>query len=146
MLSCALFFGKVGMPAAVILFDFNFFKVILVSCSGGLAGVFGFTYMSAGLIKWWKQFKSKRFNPDKTVAFKRSNRRIIRIKNRFGLAGIAILTPVLLSIPVGAFLAERFYRDKKKVILALSISVVVWSFVLYGIFFLFYNQLKGWFI
>lgn len=144
MFSCALFFGKVGMPAAVIVFEFDFVKVILVSCSGGIIGTIVFTYLSAGLLKWWKIFKNKRFPSNKTSTFKKSNRRIVRLKNRFGLTGIAVLTPFLLSIPVGAFIAERFYKDKKKVITAISLSVVAWSFFLYGVFYLFYNQLQGW--
>ncbi len=144
MFSCALFFGKVGMPAAVIVFEFDFVKVILVSCSGGIIGTIVFTYLSAGLLKWWKTFKNKRFPSTQTSTFKKSNRRIVRLKNRFGLTGIAVLTPFLLSIPVGAFIAERFYKDKKKVITAISISVVAWSFLLYGVFYLFYNQLQGW--
>jgi hypothetical protein len=146
IISCALFFGKVGMPAAVILFEFNFWKVILVSNLGGLLGVVTFTYISAGLLKWWNVYKRKNMPQEKTTTFRKSNRRIIKIKNRFGLTGIAILTPFLLSIPIGAFLAERFYKDKRKVITYLSVSVVCWSFVLYGVFYLFYNQLKGWLI
>jgi hypothetical protein len=146
IISCALFFGKVGMPAAVILFKFNFWKVIVVSNIGGILGVIVFTYISAGLLKWWNKYKRKKWDSSKKTAFNSSNRRIVRIKNRFGLTGIAILSPILLSIPLGAFLGERFYKDKKKVIIYLSLSVIFWSFTLYAIFYLFYNQLKGWLI
>ncbi len=130
------------MPAAIILFKFNFWKIMLVGNFGGILGTIVFTYLNAGLLNWWKNFKRKRFNADKTTTFKKSTRRIIKIKNKFGLVGIAILTPMLLSIPVGTFLAERFYKDKKKVIIYISISVVAWSLVLYGIFYFFNDQLN----
>jgi hypothetical protein len=76
--------------------------------------------------------------------FTKFNRRVIRIKHRFGLTGIAILTPIFLSIPIGAFLAERFYKDKKKVITYLSISAIAWCFVLYFIYLFFYDTFRAW--
>lgn len=142
-LSCALFFGKIGMPAAVSLFKFHFLKSILVSCSGGIFGAISSTYLSAGIIDWWENFKKKWFkNHQPKKKFSKTNRFIIKVKHRFGIVGIALLSPVLLSIPLGAFIAERFYKDKKKVILYLSGSVIFWSFTLYFLFYFFYSSFK----
>ena len=143
-LLCSLFFSKLGMPAAVILFKFDFLKVFIVSCSGGIGGTIVYTSLSAALIRWWENFKHSRNLFKKNKVFTKANRRIIRIKNRFGLTGIAILTPVLLSIPLGAFLAERFYKKKLKVISAISLWVVIWSVVFYFIYYYFYDFFKGW--
>jgi len=137
-LGCATFFGKVGMPAAVIFFKFNFIKVFLVSCGGGIFGNIVFTYISAAILKWWDNFKEKRFKGKKKI-LTRTSRFVIKVKKRFGLAGIAFFTPILLSIPLGAFVAERFYKEKRKVIIALSISVVSWSVVEYFLFLFFYK-------
>jgi hypothetical protein len=146
-ISCAFFFGKIGMPAAVGFFKFNFFKSIVISCSGGISGAVVFTYLSAGILKWWERFKARWFSHHHSKKkFTKANRRIIRIKNRFGLLGISILSPILLSIPVGAFLGERFYKKKSKVILYLSGSVVFWSFTLYFLFLFFYNTFRSWFL
>lgn len=68
---------------------------------------------------------------------------MIRIKQRFGLAGIAAITP-LISQPIGAFFAEKFFKDKKKVVLYLSVSLIVWAIGLYFILYLFHDQLKEW--
>jgi hypothetical protein len=70
---------------------------------------------------------------------------MIRIKHRFGLVGIAFITPII-SQPIGAFFAEKFFKNKKKVILYLSISVVFWAIALYVLLFMFHDQLKGWLI
>lgn len=45
----------------------------------------------------------------KARVFNRRNRLIIKIRNSYGFAGIIILTPVLLSIPIGTFLALKYY-------------------------------------
>lgn len=145
-LSSATFFGKVGMPSAVILFEFDFIKVFAVTVSGGVFGNIVFTYLSAAIIKWWNKFKEKHFGAKKVKHFTKANRRIIRVKNRFGLVGIALLTPILFSIPLGAFIAERFYKKKSKVILYLSLSVLWWNLILYFVYYFFYDSLKGWFI
>ena len=143
-LACTFFFSKMGMPAAVYAFDYNYLQCILTSCSGAIFSTIFFTYLSDGIIKWWDKLKDKwitKKGPKKH--FTKSNRRIIRIKNRFGLIGIAALTPILLSIPLGAFLAERFYKDKKKVIIYISIATFFWSNALYFIFLLFYKGYKA---
>ena len=124
----------------------NYLLALLSSCSGAIFGTVVFTYLSAGILKWWDKLKDKWFtskHPKKI--FTKSNRRVIRIKHRFGLTGIAILTPIFLSIPVGAFLAERFYKDKKKVITYLSISAIFWSVTLYFMFLFFYTSFKNLF-
>lgn len=144
ILFCSLFFSKMGMPAAVILFEFDFLKVFVTSCIGGIGGTIFYTYLSSYIINWWERYKLKRNLFANKKAFTPANRRIIRIKNRFGLMGIAALTPVLLSIPLGAFLGERFFRIKSKVILAISFWVVIWSVAFYFIYYWFYDFFKGW--
>jgi hypothetical protein len=137
-----LFFAKMGMPAAILAYKFHFLKVFAITVSGGLTGTVIFTFLSASLINWWKHFKAKYFTTHKKAkVFTKSNRRIIRIKRRFGLAGIAFFTPILLSVPLGAFLGERFYRKKQKVIFALSLSIILWEVVLYFIYYFFYSSL-----
>jgi hypothetical protein len=143
ILFCSLFFSKMGMPAAVILFKFNFWKVLIVSCIGGIGGAVAYVFLFSAILKWWDKFQEKRYAGKKKLIFTKSNRKIIKIKNRFGLLGIAILTPALLSIPLGAFLADRFYKNKPKVILYLSFCVVFWSVACYFIYYTFYDSLKG---
>ncbi|MBL7919573.1 MAG: hypothetical protein JNJ40_04615 [Bacteroidia bacterium] len=140
-LTCTFFFVKLGMPTAVVVFKYNFIKVILVACSGGIMGNIIFTNLSAAILRWMDNYREKR-NIHKKV-FTKTTRRMIRIKQRFGLAGIAAITP-LISQPIGAFFAEKFFKDKKKVILYLSVSVVVWAIGLYFILYLFHDQLKAW--
>ena len=135
--------GKVAVPSAIALFDFNFWKVITVTCSGGIAGAVVFTNVSDVLMKWWHNAKMKYFrNHRHPKVFTKTNRRIIKIKKRFGLWGIAFCAPIFLSIPVGAFVAERFYKDKKKVILAISVAVVFWFNIIYFLLVFFYESLK----
>lgn len=138
--------SKIGTPTIILIYGSNYVMALLSSCIGAVLGTVVFTYLSAGILKWWDKLKERWF-PSKTPkkVFTKGNRRIINIKRRFGLVGIAVITPVLLSIPIGAFLAERFYKDKKKVILYLSVSGVVWCFVFYFAFLFFFDTFKALF-
>lgn len=129
------------MPTAVVVFKYNFIKVILVACAGGITGNVIFTNLSAAILRWMDNYRDKR-NIHKKI-FTKGTRRMIRIKQRFGLAGIAAITP-LISQPIGAFFAEKFFKDKKKVILYLSISVIVWAIGLYFVLYIFHDQLAIW--
>ena len=145
-LACTNSLSKIGIPAVIAIYKSNYLLALLSSCSGAIFGTVVFTYLSAGLLKWWDKLKDKWFtskHPKKIFTI--SNRRVIRCKHRFVLTGIAILTPIFLSIPIGAFLAERFYKDKKKVIIYLSISAIFWCFTLYFIFLFFYTSFKNLF-
>jgi hypothetical protein len=121
-------------PLAVMQFNFNFAETVLWTNVGGILGIYFFTYLSDKIIEWWKRtFRKKR-----KKIFTKKNRRIVRIKQSYGLIGIALITPLLLSIPVGTFLMERYYPRSKYKIVALITSNIVWS-VIYSLFYIFWD-------
>ncbi len=132
-------------PLVVMQFDFSFVETILWTNVGGIAGIYFFAFLSDKLIAWWqhsfikKRLAGKRPGKEKKV-FTKKNRRIIKIKQRYGLIGIALTTPFLLSIPVGTFLVVRYYRTSKVKFAWLIASNVAWS-VIYTIFYMFWYGL-----
>lgn len=123
-------------PIAILQFGFSFMETVLWTNVGGLIGIWFFTYLSGRLIRWWK--RTFRRIPGKKKLFTRRNRRIVHIKQRYGLLGIAIATPVLFSIPVGSFLVVRYYHASRTGLLHLAISNLVWSCIYSG-FYLFWD-------
>lgn len=142
------FFG----PALSLKFGYSYFQTIITTTIGGSLGVFFFYYLSEYLIK---QFNKYRLILKKTVSrkaknhkrkrirlikkkqkknFSRKNKLIITTKQKYGLWGIAFLTPVLLSIPVGTFLASRYYKNKKNIFIYLITSIICWSFIISSIY------------
>lgn len=114
-----------AIPLSVIKYDFNFWQTVLFSIIGGVIGVFVFSYLSENIARLLKsKLKSKR--KEKSI------KKIIAIKTarKYGLFGIAFLTPIFLSIPIGTYLALYFFPNRKKTIPILLTSVVGWSLVL----------------
>jgi hypothetical protein len=52
---------------------------------------------------------------------------IVKVKHRFGLVGIALLTPFLISIPLGCYLAVRYFKNKQRIIAYMFASILFWS-------------------
>jgi hypothetical protein len=127
------------VPTALVLFKDDFLTFFLVCTAGGITGNVVFTYLSAAILKRIHAYRVKRNLIHKKPIFTPFNRRLMKIKQRFGLFGIAAITPLMLSTPLGAFLAERFFKKKKKIILYLSVSVIFWELVFYFVVSLFFN-------
>lgn len=70
--------------------------------------------------------KKKIFNP--------RNRRLVRIWSEWGILGIAFITPVLLSIPLGTIITTRLVHNKKKVFIYMFCSILFWSILITSAF------------
>lgn len=118
-------------PVAIYIFKMTFMETILYTNIGGLIGIIVSLFFSKGLIYFWNKLSSQKPKTRKKQkrTFTKFNRRLVLLKSKYGMPGIAILTPVLLSIPLGTFLTAKYYRHKKSNYLLLFLSQVVWSFI-----------------
>jgi len=141
-------------PALSIGLGFSYIQTIIITSVGGLTGVYFFYYLSDVTINFYYKNIYPYFSiakklkpiyigvPAKTYplrgkkSFTFKNKTIVRTRKTFGIKGIAILTPIVLSIPLGVFLVNRYYGHDKKKFIYLGISVVLWSFLLTSVLFI----------
>ncbi|MCC6690097.1 MAG: hypothetical protein IT235_01065 [Bacteroidia bacterium] len=129
----AVKFGLAGVPSAVFA-KWSFLKVLTVTISGGITGTIVFTFVSEAVIKSYKKVKNKIVQKNKLDSkpkFTLTNKIIIKVKQRLGLFGLAILGPSVLSIPLGTFLGIRYFKDRKKVMSYMFVSIIAWAIILY---------------
>ncbi len=124
-------------PVAIYIMKMSVSETLIYTNTGGIIGAFVFLYFSGFLIKMWNKYRPDYYRKKKII-FSPATRRFIKIKNKYGLPGIVILSPLILSIPVGAFLAARYYGLRPKVICSLIAGQFFWSVI----FTLFYTQVK----
>ena len=136
----------IAIPASVAA-GAEFYQTILGGIIGGCFGIAVYLYSLDYLLNTYKlHLQSKRHHDivgtskkKKRVVTKR-NRRIVALMQKYGLNGIAVLTP-LLSLPLGVFIAgrinDKFIQNRPKVLFYLCVSMVIWTFVLTGISHLF---------
>lgn len=144
-----------------LLIGLNFEQTIISVTLGGLVGFFFFYHFSGFAIRqfhhvktflrkimpaiihfkyrelkeWRKQITGER-------VFSRKNRFIVRFRSKFGLPGIVILSPVILSIPIGAFLLNKYYSKHKFAMSYMVLSILSWTAVFVAFALIFPNLVK----
>lgn len=126
-------------PGTALVSGFSFFQTILLTTAGGFTGITFFYYFGLWAVEKMEGIKNRskfsRFQNVPKKIFTKGNRRIIKIKVSFGLIGLIIITPALLSIPIGCVVAAKFYRHNKLTYPLLLLSTFGWSLFLTTIVF-----------
>ncbi len=125
-------FGPLGGYMAGL----NIITTMIVTVAGTMTVVFAFAFFGDFL----KQRLLKTFFQNEKK-FTERNRRFIRIWRKYGLPGVALLTPVLLTPIGGTILAVAFGTPRNKLILSMLISASIWSVVLTTVIYFFGNIL-----
>ena len=124
-------FGPIGGYAAGL----NLITTILVTVAGMMTVVLSFTY--AG--NWLREKVIHRFF-GKRKKFSESNRKFVRIWKKYGLFGVAALTPIFLTPIGGSILAVSSGSPKEKIVLFMFISASVWSVIFSVAIYFFGNE------
>jgi hypothetical protein len=126
---------------SVNFYEYNFLTSVLINTAGGIIGSTFFFKSSYFFVQRSIRRRIKRIKDGKAKPkriFTRTNRYIVRIKNTMGMYGLALITPALISIPIGSIIAAKYYHLKPNLMLGLIyISSFVWAAGLSGLAFIF---------
>jgi hypothetical protein len=114
-------------------FDLGFIPSVLLTVAGGMAGVLFFGFLGKQIIVLWNKYIRKK-KPVR-VRFGKFPRLMVNFKQKFGLAGIAFLTPILLQVPIGTLIAVRMKHSIPKISLYMLISFTLYSVVFCGAYY-----------
>ncbi len=128
------------MPGAAlaIVAGMGFFEQIIVTTAGGTMGAAVSTYLGAFIKEKIQHFKQRRRIKRDSEAFQKTKKPKKKKKkegpslsqkvwDRFGLVGVALLTPPFFTPPIGPALAVGFGANKHKVVLYMFVSMLLWS-------------------
>ena len=114
-----------------------------VCTAGAATGIFVFTYGG-----FWIETKIKEKFMRNGKKFSKRTRNMIRIKHSGGLPLVALLTPILFSIPVGCILATTFIHSRHKIVLYQILAAVFWGVIIFGAQWIFHfnlaDKLRFW--
>jgi hypothetical protein len=111
--------------------DLNFIETLVCTVSGGMIGVLVYLYLWDRILWVYHKFFPKKHS-DKPIS--KSKRRILRFVIRYELYGIVLLTPIILSVPVGTILAVTFEHNKWRIKRFMLIGFTAWTVVTYGLY------------
>lgn len=139
------------LPYAMII-GLEYQQAIIAVLVGGIGGflffyylskrvVVGFDYLKPRICRVMPQFikvRGKKFCDWLTVnktpkLFTRRSRFIAKIRSSYGFWGIIIATPFILTIPVGAFLANKYYSKRWQTVPYMILSIIGWGAFLSGV-------------
>ena len=132
-------------PIYAFIIGLEFFETLITLITGGVFGFFVFYYLSNTLILSARILKPTiiKFTPDGLLdrirlwrqkraikrksrkKFSKRNKMIVKARSNYGMWGICLLTPVFLSIPLGAFLLRKYYHQRRKAILVMMFSIII---------------------
>ena len=104
--------------------DLPILATILLTAFGMMATIYLFTFFGKDLRGFALRFKRN----NKT--FTKRNRRFVKIWRKFGLEGVCLLTPVILTPPGGGLLANLLGTNRRKLLKWMWISALGWSTIL----------------
>lgn len=114
-------------PMLGLSYDLNVVTICLLTTGGMMTTVYVFSYFGHHI----RNLSLRVFGPGKKKKiFTSKSRRFVRIWNKHGVKGIAFLTPLLLSPPIGTILANAFGGKKEEIIKWMWIWAIVSSVVL----------------
>ncbi|MBP6390698.1 MAG: hypothetical protein KA175_09825 [Flavobacteriales bacterium] len=117
-------------------FGNTYLETVLLTGAGGAIGMLVFYFTGTRVLEWFRlrylrraALAKARGQQPKRI-FTRTNRGIVRIKHGYGMIGLAAIAPPILSVPITAILAAKYFRHDRRTLPFLIGSVVLWSFVL----------------
>jgi membrane protein DedA with SNARE-associated domain len=114
-----VFFGPTLSYAAGL----HLITSIIVTIAGMMASVVLFTFFGT----WLREKILKRFEKKNKKRFTPNNRKLVTLWGKYGLVGVAVLTPLLLTPIGGTLVAVSFGSPKQKIILYMFISATVFG-------------------
>ncbi len=125
------FFGPILGYAAKL----NMVTSILITVAGTMTVVLAFVFFGDFLRR---NVINRYFKPKKR--FSGRSRKFVTFWKKYGIVGVAALTPVVFTPIIGAILAVSFGSPKDKVIVYMFISASVWAVIVTFIVYEFGNS------
>jgi hypothetical protein len=104
--------------------QWTWLEVILISSTGAALGVFIFFHFGDYIFKWI----ASHFNTKRKI-FTRRNRWFIRVKKRWGLNGLLLISG-LISVPIASVIGAKLYRHNSTALPKLILAFFAWSILL----------------
>lgn len=113
-------------PTIGIAYGFNVFVTGSLTALGMMTSVYVFSFFGDKI----KSLMAKFFGNKKRKRFTKKNRKFVQIWKRYGVLGVAVLTPILLTPIGGTVLVNAVGAKKEDIIKYMWMSCIFWSYTI----------------
>lgn len=115
------------VPAGIIA-GLNPYLVAITATLGNIIPIYIIIYGYNKLENLWKNIRPNK--QEKTKKFKKQRKRAIKYWEKYGILGLAIISPVLIGIHLATIVALTIGSNKNKIALYMTLSVIGWTTIL----------------
>lgn len=115
-----------GGPLAGATMGMGFGPTLALTVAGMMTSVF----VVSGIGRVWVRHRQQQRRLRREPIFSRRSRNIIKVFRKFGMGGIAFLTPILLSPIGGTVIATLLGVPRPRILLHMLWSAVLWGVAL----------------
>nr|WP_245402623.1 hypothetical protein [Pontibacter sp. E15-1] len=115
-----------GGPVTGISLGLSYIETVLLTMAGMMTSVVIFSLIGNVASQWLSRRRKSRQKP----IFCAKNRRIVRVWKRFGVSGVAFLTPILLTPIFGTIVAALLGAPRRHIYMHMLWSSLFWSLTL----------------
>ncbi|WP_020531576.1 hypothetical protein [Flexithrix dorotheae] len=113
-------------PALSFGFGFSYFEMVIFNYSAALISALVSLYFAPNIVAFIRRLFKMKPKP-----YNARWRKILVFWNKYGFYGVMVLSPILISIPLGAIISQRFKTPAPKILIYLSVMVLFWSSLAY---------------
>lgn len=128
-----------------MLIGLNFLQTLVLVTIGGITGFYFFYFLSGYFIHFYQAHQQvllstlkhyvradlfhliERKPQQPGIKINRKMRTLAKLRQKYGFWGIIVMTPCLLSIPLGAFLLRKYYSGRKHAVTYMTVSILGWA-------------------
>jgi len=110
----------------------NFIETLVFTVGGGMVGVIVYLYLWELIVKIYRKLFPAKHNLG-GIKINNTKRWIVKIIRKYELYGIAFLTPLFLSVPLGTIMAAALEADKWRIKRYMFFSFLGWTLLLFGL-------------
>lgn len=120
LISMVKFFGG---PVTGISLGLSFLETLLFTIAGMMTSVVIFSLIGRTFSNWYTTWQRKR----KASVFNSRNRLIVKVWQKFGVTGVAFLTPVIFTPILGTVVAALFGVPSRSIFFHMLWSAAFWA-------------------
>jgi len=114
-------------PGIMLAAGYGLLKTMIVTYIGSLLGAIIFYYFGVAIFGWWDKLVGNKHR--KKLTFTKQARAMVKVKIRYGIIGLASLSPII-SIPVSSLIVAKFFPGKNMVVGVYAVILIPISILL----------------